>query len=412
MTVPLNQFLSYVPQRNYNLKPNRGHMNNLSKNLFSAVITIQLLFVGSLFFNTAEAASRCSLRTLVEESARVESNGFQVSRLEGIDKIKLKAGTIRKLKEVFDKNDWELNATKITEVIEGAAKLIKGKSRAASIARSNKMAEVGREILKTVHADLNEAQTKMVTYMIAESVLRLETMKITEFKAGEDLPVFKKKSTLHIDKIHDLVESYVDGTAGYRDLPQDGGFLSWVEIRGLYANNSWAIGLRNHDMYHLHYAYGHPYYLAINMHTSRSINDRRYAMASTLWEAVDTFRTGYESSIARYFNNKNMTAEEAMLFLGSATEKELDQVDAETGGYTQLNSLNQLSYAGGWRPVKTKFGRNMTSYNEATFLKEIAAFINTSIEKLKDSSNKKYANYHRNGPGVAAERDDSDIPGY
>ena len=99
-----------------------------------------------------------------------------------------------------------------------------------------------------------------------------------------------------------------------------------------------------------------------------------------------------------------------MLFLGSATEKELDQMDIDVGSYTQLNSLSELSYSGGWRPVKTKFGRNTTGYNEATFVKELADFINTSIEKLKISGNRKYANYHRQGPGIVGQTDENVIP--
>ena len=381
--------------------------------VFSTLLASQLLIIGSLSVNTADAAPRCNIRAMVEESSRSTATGFQVSKLEGADKIKLKAPTIKKLKKIFDNNGWELSATKITEVIEGAADMIKGNSRTPSVERSNKMAEIGREIFKAAEGDFNEGQKKMVTFLIAESVLRLEAMKMTEFKAAEtSFPVFKKKSTIHVVNVHDLVESYVDGTAGYRDLPQDGGFLSWTEIRGLYANNTWAIGLRNHDMYHLHYSYGHPYYFAVNMHSARSINDRRYAMTSSLWEAVDTFRTGYENSIARYFKAKNMTAEEAMLFLGSATEKELDAIDRDAGSHTDINSLTEMSYANGWRPTKTKFGRNTTSYNEATFQSELADFINTSITRLKVAANKKYAKYHRQGPGVVVETDEAAIPGY
>lgn len=381
---------------------------------FSTLIASQLLILGSLSYNTAEAARRCNIRTLIEEGSRssVQSAGFRVSEIEGLGKIKLKASTVKKLKKVFEQEGWELNTSKIKEVIEGAANLIKGNSRSPSIERSNKMAELGREILKAASGDLNEAQTKMVTYLIAESVLRLEALKMSEFKDGEDLPVFKKKSTVHVNNIHELVESYIDGTSKYADLPQDGGFLSWVEIRGLYANNSWAIGLRHHDMYHLHYSYGHPYYFAVNMHSSRSINDRRYAMTSSFWESVDTFRTGYESSISRYFKDKNMTAEEAMLFLGSATEKELDQIDRDAGNHTVISSLPEMSYGRGWRPVKTKFGRDTTTYNEATFMRELADFINTSLVKLKDDNNRRYANYHRRGPGVVVEADESAIPGF
>lgn len=384
--------------------------NVFGKNLLSVFIAAQVILAGSLYSNSAEAAPRCSLRTLVQRSVEAEATPIHLSNITGVDKIKLKAGTITKLKKVFSDAGYDLSATKLKEVIEGAAEMINGTSRTPSIERSSKMAEIGRKILTTVKTDLNADQNKAATFLVAEAVLRLETFKVSEFKARGELPVFKKKSTLHINKFNDLVESYVDGTGGYRDLPQDGGFLSWPEIRGLYSNNSWAIGLRDHDMYHLHYSYGHPYYLAINFHTSRSINDRRYAMISTLWEAVDTFRTGYESTIANYFKQKGMTAEEAMLYLGTASEKELDKLEESFGSYTQLTSLNELSYSGGWRPAKTKFGRNTTNYNEQTFAAEIQDFINDSIERMKNPNNKKYGNYHRRGPGVAGARDESAIP--
>lgn len=389
-------------------------LNVLSKYVFSAALATQLLVVGSLYTSNAEAAARrCSIRTLVEESSRSSSSsGFVINEISGVEKIKLKPATITKLKKAFDKKGWELSATKIKEVIEGAAELIKGNSRNGSIERSNEMAEFAKEIMKAVKADLNKEQTKMVTYMLGEAVLRLEAIKTTEYKTGAVLPVFKKKSTLHINKFHDIVEDYVNGTEGYTELPQDGGFLSWPEIRGLYANNSWAIGLRDHDMYHLHYSYGHPYYLAVNLHSSRSINDRRYIMISALWEAVDTFRTGLESSIATYYKRKNMTAEEGMLDLATMTEAELTALEATVGSHQQVGSYNELAYNAGWRPTKTKFGRTTINVSEATLQKEITDYINESIARLKVRSNKKYANYHRNGPGNTIATSEEAIPGY
>lgn len=385
---------------------------NMNRNFLSLAVAAQIILTGALYSSSANAAPRCSIRTLVEESASAPAtaSGFTVSKLDGVEKIKLKAATITKLKKVFDKRGYELEATTIKEVIEGAADLIKGRARGPSIERANKMAEIGREILAAAKSDLNPAQTKMVTYMIAESVLRLEAIKMTEYKPTDDLPVFKKQSTVHINKFHDLAESYVDGTSLYADMSQDGGFLGWVEIRGLYSNNSWAIGLRHHDMYHLFYSYGHPYYLAINLHTSRSINDRRYLMVSSLWEAVDTFRTGYESSIANYFKRQGMTAEEGMLFIGSATQAELDAIDQAIGTTDSINSAEELSYSKGWRPVKTKFGRGTTNYNEKTYNAEIEAYINESIKRLKVRGNQKYGNYHRQGPGIAIPADESAIP--
>ncbi|MGZ3726490.1 MAG: hypothetical protein ACXWQQ_11850 [Pseudobdellovibrio sp.] len=389
---------------------------NLGRRFFSLAITAQLLIGASLYSSSAQAAPRCSIRTLVEAAAEADvpasnaSAGFSVSEIKGSDKIKLKAGTVTKLKKAFAKRGWELETNNIKEAIDFAGKKILGRAKNPSIERSDKMAEVGREILKAAKPDLTDAQYKMVNFMIAEAVMQLETFKIKEFKSGEPLPVFTKQSTLHIDKFLDLVESYVDGTSGYMDLATDGGFLSWPEIRGLYSNNSWAIGLRHHDMYHLHYSYGHPYYLAVNFHASRTINDRRYAMVSTLWEAVDTFRTGYENALAQYFRSRNMSVEEGMLYIGSATEKELDQIDQEAGSYTQLNSLTELSYASGWRPIKTKFGRGTLNYNETVFTKEIADYINEALRRMKLRGHQKYGNYHRLGPGNSVATDNNVIP--
>ena len=381
------------------------------KFVFSTLLASQLLILGSLSINNAAAAPRCSIRALLEESSRSESSGFHVSKLEGVENIKLKFSTIKKLKKVFEKYDWELSSTKITGIIEGAAELINGNSRTPSIERSNKMAEIGREILKAASGDLNAAQTKMVTYLIAESVLRLEAIKMSEYKTDAELRVFTKQSTIHINTFHDLTESYIDGTSKYADLPRDGdGLLKWPEIRGVYTNNSWIISLRNHDMYHVHYSYGHPYYLAVNLHTSRSINDRRYLIISSFWESVDTYRASYESAIANYFRNKNMTAEEGMLFLGSATEKELDKIEQDVGLASTVNSSSELAYAGGWRPTKTKFGRGTTDYNEQTYNKEIADYINESIKRLQKPGSQKYSNYHRLGPGVIGETDQPAIP--
>ncbi len=383
--------------------------------VMSAVVVAAQIFMATtaLYVSSADAAPRCSLRTLVERSseAAAETQTFKVSKINGAEGIRLKAATMTKMKKIFEKKSKQLEATDIKGIVEAAGALVTTADKKPSVEKSNKMAEIGRDILKAAKPDLSDAQYKMVSYLIAEAVMKFETIPLSEYKtARNELPVFKKKSTLHIDKFNDLVESYVDGTAGYRDMSTDGGFLSWPEIRGLYTNNSWAIGIRNHDMYHLHYSYGHPYYLAVNMHASRTINDRRYAMISTLWEAVDTFRTGYESSLAGYFRGRNMSVEEGMLFIAGATEKELDKMEETVGSYTQLSSLSELAYAQGWRPVKTKFGRGTTRYTQETQFQEIATFINDSLARMKVERNSRYGNYHRLGPGNTSATDQNTIP--
>ncbi|MEK6627217.1 MAG: hypothetical protein AABY53_01195 [Bdellovibrionota bacterium] len=386
-------------------------LNIFNRHVFSIAFTAQLLIAGSFYSNSAMAAARCSVRNLVESSSRAEASSFKINKINGVEKIKLKPNSLKKIKSIFEDNNWELRSTKIREIIEIVASKVKGRSNKPSIEKSNKMAEVGREILEAVQMDLTEAQFKMATYMIAESVLRLESIPLSEYKRSVGSNVFEQNTTVQINKFHKLVESYIDNSTTYRNLSNDGNIIDWPEIRRLYTNNSWTVGLRPHDMYHLHYSYGHPYYLAVNLHTSRSINDRRYIMTSTLWESVDTFRTSYESSIANYFKSKNMSPQEAMLFIGRATEKELDTIEQTIGSHTTAPNYNDLAYTSGWRPIKTSFGRGR-SPTENVLLKEVADFINTSLDKMKDPENKKYINYHRQGPGMTSPRDADEVAGF
>ncbi|MEQ1723255.1 MAG: hypothetical protein ABL930_08760 [Pseudobdellovibrio sp.] len=385
-------------------------LKNLNRGLLSALVATQLLFVGALYTPQAEAATRCSMRTLLEQSSRAEfESGFNLMNLAGVDKVKLTASTVANLKKAFEKEGIELKSNKIKTVLETAARSFKGDSITGSISQSNKMAELGRKILEIVKPDLKGDQVKKVSYMIAESVLRLENFTISEFATDRETAAFSKKSAVHIDKFHDLVESYIDGTASYRDLPNDAGLLAWPEIRGLYSNNSWIIGIRHHDMYHLHYSYGHPYYLAVNLMVSRSVNDRRYMMISSLWESVDSFKASYERAIAYHLKDKGMTAEEGMVYLAGATEKELDAIDAAIGGVDQVNSSRELSFGQGWRPTRTKFGRGNLEYNDATFLSEINNYINESLKRMDKEGSERYVNYHRRGPGVTVEVSEDSI---
>lgn len=385
---------------------------SLNKKIFSALIA-SFLFAGTLTLsqNSMAAAGRCAALFGVEAPATTSSN-FTINEILGSDKMRLRQNSVRNLRKAFTKAGLEFQEATLPKIIESAASQIKGRSRTGSIERSNRMAELGREIVKATRGDITtKAQKKMLTYMIAESVLRLESFRITDYKPDTANSVFKQPSVFHITDFHSLVKSYIDGTKKYTDLPAEGGVLDWLDIRNLYANNSWIIGIKDHDMYHLHYSYGHPYYLAVNMHSSRTINDRRYMMISALWESVDNFRTGYEESISSYIRGKGMSTEEGMLFLGSATEKELDSIDAEIGtARSEIYNYDQIAYGSGWRPLKTRFGRNTTNYNESTFLREMTDFINESLRLMQNPANKKYYNYHRNGPGSNSSRDENTIP--
>ena len=107
-----------------------------------------------------------------------------------------------------------------------------------------------------------------------------------------------------------------------------------------------------------------------------------------------------------------MSAEEGMLFLGSATEKELDAVERAVGAPDSVGSFTELSFAQGWRPTKTKFARRSSNVSEETLLKELSDYINESKARMAVRSNSRYGNYHRLGPGNTVDRDQNTIPGY
>lgn len=376
-----------------------------------SLITL-LLFFG-LTATTVHSAPMCgSLYSKLQEVTAPDVHiTVELSNLKNSGKIKVKAKTLEDIQVALRDLGYEVKGAQVKDILQQVASKIRGTKKAPSIEDADQMAIAGRKILELAKADLKPAELKMVTYLIAEAVLLMERIPMSEYKTVSQAPaVFQRDTAVHITNFHKLVESYIDGTSMYTDINNTGNLLKWTEIRNLYSNNSWIIEIKNHDMYHLHYSYGHPYYLAVNLHTSRSINDRRYALISTLWEAVDNFRTGYEEAVANYFKDKNMSAEEGMLFLGSATEAQLAEVEAVVGPYTRLNSLDELAYSSGWRPARTPFGRPNARYGSDIVTQEIEAYINDSLTRMAKPENKKYVNYHREGPGKSAPTDSNQIP--
>lgn len=336
---------------------------------------------------------------------------FRINEIRGVDQITLSAKALRDLRQIFEAAGLQFNQTSIHRIIESAAAQIKGNSQNGSLEKSERMATLGRQIMRTLNSELNTKPKKyLVNYLIAESVLRLESFRISDYQPDQQNSVFKNPDAVHITGFHALVRSYIDGTSTYANMGGSSSVLQWPSIRHLYANNSWIIGIKHHDMYHLHYAYGHPYYLAVNFHTSRSMNDRRYILASALWESVDTFRTDFEKAVADYFRGRRMSPEEGMLFLGSATNREITAIETYVAERTSdTDYVNQISFSEGWRPLLTRFGRNRTDYNESTFLSEVNNFVNQSLELMADPSQRRYINFHRDGPGQSTNRDQNTI---
>lgn len=342
---------------------------------------------------------------------------FKIKSVGDVDQIKLSQQSLKQIKNVLDDLNLSSKSTKIKNIIEVVAnhfdKMVIHKvgDIPAAIKKSDGMAEAGQKILSIVKSELNPEQFKTVQYVVAESVMRIESIKIEKF-VKEAPKVFENsaENILHVDQFLDYVQHYVDGSRKYTTSFERVGLLDWQDIRHLYSNNSWIIGIKDHDMYHLHYSYGHPYYLAVNLLSSRSVNDRRYILISALWESVDNFRSRYENRVANYFQNKNMTAEEGMLELGTASEEMLTRFESEIGATDSMGYTDDVSYGSNWKPAKHKFGRATEFNSETDYVKEINSFINDSKRRTALPENAKYKKYHRLGPGQVVETSQENIP--
>lgn len=388
-------------------------MFNLMGRTTLSLTVVANLFLGSFFIGSqAEAAARSCQATFARmETEAADAQGFYLTKIKGSERLTLKPDVQAKMKALFDRNGQELLTNKLVQIIEGAAEFIRGTNHDPSIVKSDKMAKISREMQEILKPSFTKKQYMLANYLMAEAVLRLETMKLSEFK-DEELPIFAQPNVLPMSKFNKYAESYIDGTALYADLAGGGGVLAWPTIRSLYANNNWIIAIKNHDMYHLHYAYGHPYYLAVNIQSSRTINDRRYYMISALWESVDTFQSGFESKIAAYYKRRNMSPQEGMLDLATAPEAQITAMEAELGKVSDDYSFNELAYSHGWRPNKSAQGHAAGPVTEKTYLSEIENYINSSLANISKAANKKYVNYSRSGPGRSVEVDQDHIAGY
>ena len=382
----------------------------LIKSLFSLALVAGLSVTG--FAQRAESARSCRITTNGERAGEVV-----LQKIRGSESLTMKTTTYTKVKALFSENGVELSSKKITEALVAMGEHIRNGSDEPSLVKSEKIAKILNTFYDLAVGDFSKDQKLMFGYLVGETVLKMENMRLKKFKKNDTPEVFSKSGALHIKDFHKMVESYIDGTALYRNLGSDVGFIGWPDIRHLYSNNSWGIGLRDHDLYHLHYAYGHPYYLAINFMSSRGINDRRYAMISAFWEAVDTNQTSFESKMSAYFQGKNMTPQEGMIYLARATKEMLDEVEGITSqgtnnGYSyERNAVDVLrSYNigvnSGWVPRLVKFGRTSVPEDIEVYDKELENFINKSLQLRADTANKRYYNYHRKGPGKTSATDE------
>jgi hypothetical protein len=336
----------------------------------------------------AEAAARAC--RLVFQEEKTETALLQV---DGRDSLKVSGALSKAVDALFLEFGIELQTKNLAEALEGAAEVLRNGKTAPSLETSEKMAKLGEKLLKLV--------------------LKLERIPLQKYAPTNEKPeIFEDSGVLHVKDFHRYVESYIDGTALYKNKNSTAGIIGMGEIRHLYSNNSWILGFKDHDMYHLHYSYGHPFYLAINFMASRSINDLRYTMISSLWESIDDTQYGYERSIAQYFKRKRMTPQEGMIYLARASQATLKRINNSIGDSYGDYNLARVAYdngQGAWKPVPVKFGRTTYVVDPDTYDQELADFINKSLALKQDAGKKKYTNYYRKRTGEGPEKD-HDVP--
>lgn len=369
------------------------------------------LFVGAqnlILSSQAEAAARAC--RLVFQPEKTETSLLQV---EGRENLKVAGALSKAVDALFLEFGIELQTKNLAEALEGAVEVLRDGKTEPSVQKSDKMAKLGDKLLKLVESKFNKQQSLMLSFFVAEAVLKLEQIPLKKYApTNEKPPIFEDSGVLHIKDFHRYVESYIDGTALYRNKNSDAGIIGMDAIRHLYSNNSWILGFKDHDLYHLHYSYGHPFYLAINFMSSRSINDYRYKMISSLWESIDNTQYGYEVSIAKYFKQKRMSPQEAMIYLGRASQATLKRINDSIGdSYGDFN-LAAVAYKDGegrWKPVPVKFGRTAYVVDPAVYDQELTDFINKSLALKQDARKKKYTNYYRKEADEGPDKD-HDVP--
>lgn len=352
----------------------------------------------------AEAAPTCRVIFSRETSA------VRLTEVSGRENLNVRGAKLQAVKNLFLEYGIDIQTKNLAEALEGASEVLRNGDKKPSKQRSDQMAELGDQLLKLVKTTFDQNQNLMLSYFVAEAVLKLERIQIQTYDVSARPPeIFKDSGVLHIDQFHKYVESYIDKTDLYEDKTSRAGIITMSAIRHLYSNNSWIIGLKDHDMFHLHYSYGHPFYLAINFMASRSINDKRYSMISSLWESIDDTQYNYETEIASYFKSRRMSPQEGMIYLARATDAILDQVENALNDSYDDGYMNQVSYEKNkWKPVLHAYGRTAKPKSAVVYDDELTDFINKSLQLKQDPKNKKYYNYYRRKKGETA-RSDHDV---
>lgn len=283
---------------------------------------------------------------------------------------------VRKLLEKLDIAEDKIKGVKTySDAIDVAYTKINARGK-SSLAKSDKMANFGKDLREIYAASrMAKNEIKDLDYLLAKSVMMSEMFDAKEFKVVEEnaFALGRNTSLLHIDykKYKEYALSFESQSSPYIDLDRSGGtIIGRTDIREMEAHNLFPVYIP-HDMKHVVYALLHERYFPMLFGAARSKNHKRYVMMGALGEGADTVQYSEESAICEYFKDvKNLDLEEAVMWIGRASNKELDEVAEATGYKSDFENLaanfkNWAPPASAAYPAKGKAGIGLNNELDA-----------------------------------------------
>lgn len=288
-----------------------------------------------------------------------------------------------RVKEAIKPFGFEYNANQRTLVKEALDKV---KDRpGTALEKANIIAELGK-VLKDIYKTRPLAERTLAEFNISEAVAELESFKPEEFQAADIHPVNNSTYTLVSLKEYPEFAMALAKRIAPPKRHGSGGVLSIGQYRDIVANNLWLYTLETHDLKHIHFANSHPMATANFFRSARSKNHLRFVLMAALYEAVDTVQYSHEVAISALFRNQGRYLEDAMVYLGAATQSELNSIASAIGISENSSFLSSLK---SWVPSYPKKPlENSVPHDKLE--KDIDDMIETSNKHLADPKINKY----------------------
>lgn len=237
------------------------------------------------------------------------------------------------------------------------SKLTLGLTDKNFISRSDEMARFGEMLLSLLPKDLSREKKKQVEYAVIEAVSKLESFTSKDVIV-DDKVVFNRYPEFNyfqMNQFTTVTRNYLTSSPYFSSLIGHTGIIAWPDIRDIFSYQKWIVEIKRHDVLHLYYASGHPYYLPSVFRAAWSRNALRYYMVSSLFEGVDRFQTSFEQRIFEYMSAKpeftmdgKIDLEAAIMYLARAPYVELHSIARELGLAAERDSI--LRDFQTWRP--------------------------------------------------------------